>query len=209
MAVYNRGIPGKAPPFLFIHIYRTGGTSLRSMLVSRHWGRQSREIHGSHPLARDVKNHMAKAEFDQAFKFSFIRNPFDWLVSIYSYIRQVPSHPDHATVTPMEFPEFVRWWCHDMMKRDYIYGTNGCTTLTGFLTDTDGSCLVDYIGRMERFDTDAAEVAERIGFGPDFQVPHLNKARRSSTYRSRYDATAHEIAEEAFAEDLLRFNYQF
>ena len=39
-------------------------------------------------------------------KFSFVRNPFDWVVSLYEFIRTNETHENYNEVKDMDFEEF-------------------------------------------------------------------------------------------------------
>src|SRR5258707_7699115 len=74
---------------IFIHIPKTAGTSLSQALFGRH----SRHI----PYIEYEKGNPRK--FRQYFKFTFVRNPWDRLVSTYFFLKQgglAPADPRWA-----------------------------------------------------------------------------------------------------------------
>jgi len=71
--------------FLFIHIQKTAGSSLARLLKSH--APDTRPFLGQHDHALMAKKHLA-SEWDEYYKFAFVRNPWDRLVSWYEMIRQ-------------------------------------------------------------------------------------------------------------------------
>lgn len=200
MAVAN-----KEKNYMFLHLYKCGGNSLRSML-------HGEEILGVHCHAYDLMRHcftQGLTEFwNSAYKFTFIRNPFDWQVSLYHYILRAESHIDHLFVkghTLLEYLEFQR----DVRMKITTHGANKYDTLTGFLTDKEGNMLVDHIYRYEDYDNEVKRLCDRIG-EPFTEVPKLNVSQnRDRNYRKYYDAKTRELVEDMFGEDLRNFGYSF
>ena len=73
--------------FLFIHIYKTGGSSIREALAPYCQEDFSKDRPGGeHLKGIDVKKIIGPEKYDRCFKFCFVRNPWDLLVSFYFYI---------------------------------------------------------------------------------------------------------------------------
>lgn len=85
---------------IFIHIPKTGGTSIENMiwqadekveknlcmgLVSRYHNKYQTGGLQQHLLASQVKQEGGDIFFNSAFKFSMVRNPFDRILSQYHY----------------------------------------------------------------------------------------------------------------------------
>jgi len=99
---------------IFIHIYKTGGESVRRAM--RCLG-ESQEIGGKHATADDIKN---DPRYENAYKFTVVRNPYEWLVSLWSFIcfgssiiNKPSGHPLNA-IAPKDFPKFVDFWVEYM-----------------------------------------------------------------------------------------------
>ena len=79
--------------FIFIHIPKTGGTSIAEPdyeggngALAGYLGEQDYAQAG-HIRAVGLKQRIG-ASWDQYFKFAFVRNPWDRLVSLYHYFLQ-------------------------------------------------------------------------------------------------------------------------
>ena len=209
--------------FLFVHIAKTGGTSVRAALERLRWRDPwyypmflcSRLSHLSgHRIATKLPRHakviaaqelLPKDYFDALFKFAFVRNPWDLQVSSFHHIRRERPHylGGHET-----FDAFLRWKLDP--ERPYQYHLDTSITLqSDYLIDLHGQVLVDFIGRYERLHEDFATACDHIGIAPP-ALPHAREARdRKRDYRSYYnDETAGLIARH-FARDIEMLGYQF
>ena len=99
------------------------------------------EIHGVHSNLADVKRHLYKNNmsqfYDDAFKFSIVRNPYTHLVSLYRYIRRAKKHQYHKRVMSMNFWQYLNWYTLDMIPTEMPYGTNKYQFMHQFMTQLD------------------------------------------------------------------------
>ena len=75
-----------------------------------------------------------------------------------------------------------------------------------WITDKDGTVLVDFIGRFENLQQDFNTVCLQIG--KRVILPHRNKSKRSD-YRTYYHDASIEIIGQWFKDDIEPFGYAF
>ena len=208
--------------FLFVHIAKTGGTSVRSALQRLRWrdpmylpqficSRLSHwtghRIGGKFPRhARIIaaKEMLPEAFFNRLFKFAFVRNPWDLQVSSYHHIRR---ERPHLMAGIEDFPGFIRWKLDP--ERPYQFHVDTSIQLQwDYLRDLNGDPLVDFVGRYENLEADFAEVCRRIGT-PGLRLPHRRKATDRADYRSYYDAETTEAVARYFQKDIEAGGYTF
>jgi len=208
--------------FLFVHIAKTGGTSIRASLNGLRWRDPmylpqflcSRLSHlTGHRIACKLPRHakiVAAKEmlpaplFDRLFKFAFVRNPWDLQVSSYHHIRrEVPEIMQSIE----DFPQFIRWKLDP--ERPYQYHVDTSIELqSDYLIDLHGTVIADFLGRYERLQEDFDEVCRRIGI-PRRQLPEKRKARDRGAYREYYDDDTAERVARHFRRDIEEFGYRF
>ena len=202
--------------FIFVHIYKVAGTSIRATLkpysydpdvflpvrllrmlgvhnLARH--HRLHRLRG-HATAREIKEALSPKIFDRFYKFAFVRNPWDWQVSLYHFALKDPSHRQHELFKTFEsYEKYIEWRvAEDLhLQKDFV-------------TDENGELMVDFIGRYETLDRDFKEVCERVGV--EYQLPHLNKTPRKN-YDHYYTPRAAALVAEAFKEDIELFGYDF
>jgi hypothetical protein len=199
--------------FIFIHIYKTGGISVRAALEPYAelpnwplWQRLRLRLRlpvcrrppdvGWHAQAVDVQAALSPDMFQDYFKFAFVRNPWDWQVSLYHYILQYPEHGDHARVSQMDGLEDFLFWRirhNRQLQKDFV-------------ADESGRILVDFVGRFENMKADFASVCARIGIRAGLR--HLNPSRHGD-YRKYYTPRSRRLVEEYWADDIKLFGYRF
>lgn len=205
--------------FIFVHIYKVAGTSINDALnryeewnrlknMSRFFWRftflranKLREALGfknvypflDHVWAKDVKPLVP--DFDDYFKFCFVRNPWDWQVSLYHFGNQRWYNHDNKTLTKMSFDQYVDWRCNGLIRLQ-----------KDFICDDDGTCLVDFIGKLETIEADFAHICERIGIRNT--LSHLNRSDHKD-YRSYYNERTKAMIARTFRDDIEMFGYSF
>lgn len=209
--------------FLFVHIAKTGGTSVRAALERLRWQDPwyyamflcSRLSHLSgHRIATKLPRHakvvaakelLPREYFDALFKFAFVRNPWDLQVSSFHHIRRERPHylGGHET-----FEAFLRWKLDPERPYQYHVDTS-ITRQTDYLIDLDGRIVVDFIGRYEQLHQDFATACGRIGI-PAPALPHARQAKdRKHDYRSYYSDETAELIARHFARDIQLLDYRF
>lgn len=194
--------------FIFIHIYKCAGMSLRKAISDNI---SSIEINQSHSTAKEMKEYCytngGQFFWDTAFKFSFVRNPFDWVVSLYEFIRGNPNHANYEEIKDMDFKQFCQWNV-DCINNKKINPNGSFNTLTSFICDDDGKLLVDFVGRFENIEEDFKIICNRLKI-PEIEIQKINPSNREPDYRKYYDEESKAIISEGFYMDLVNFNYTF
>lgn len=205
------------PAFLFIHIDKAAGTSIQRALQSfaeqRADNRLRRRLTWLGPLNRlgglyrsvefpehvtaaTVKNCLPAGLYAGLFKFAFVRNPWDRLVSRYSYLLRNTGHPRHRMVKAMNgLDEYVDW---EIRRGKMFQHTYVC--------DAGGKSIVDFVGYFERLNEDFAKVCARLGVKAE--LPQANKSSHKD-YRSYYTPALREKVAQYFQQDIERFGYDF
>jgi hypothetical protein len=160
-----------------------------------------------------------ESKYRDYFKFAFVRNPWDRLVSCYSQklldVRK-DSMGQKSNLSPsirgielyygMPFNEFVQAVHVIPDEKANIHFRSQCATVC----DEDGGIMADFVGRFETLGEDFSYVAQRIGV-PEIQLPHLlrSKNRGGRSYSEFYDDRLAELVHDRYAEDVERFDYSF
>ena len=67
---------------IFVHITRTGGTSIEVALAGQDWWQISPQT--KHLSARQIRIQVGEEKWSDYFKFSIVRNPWDRVVSMFA-----------------------------------------------------------------------------------------------------------------------------
>lgn len=193
---------------VFVQVPKTASTSIR-MLVGHprhpHLNIQQLKMQFVQRTLRDMAASSDKApeaaekEFDAYFKFGFVRNPWDRVVSLYERKEGIQLRER------MSFDEFVRWikfssdtCIHPALHRNQL----------DWFKDEKGRVIVDYIGRFENLEQDWLHISSKTGLPKVLPHQKRNGIDRKN-YRSYYDQAAQQIIGETFGEDIEYFGYQF
>jgi hypothetical protein len=225
-----------------VHIPKVAGTSVKSIFESESaesLGRGEMPFKPNddkfdppppHLRATDHLKYglVTASEFNSYFKFAFVRNPWERMVSEYLF-RGHPLRFDFKTFLFEHLPK-PAWsdeYCHIIPQYDFVH-------------DEEGHLIVDFIGHFETLSEDFATVRDRIGL-PVRAMPHLNRhtshltyadrntlqrtfellrrlrnhvsrRRRRNTYRNYreyYDAESREFVGELYQKDVTAFGYSF
>ncbi len=208
--------------FLFVHIAKTGGTSIRAALRWYRWkdpyripqflcSRISSLSH--HRLGCKIPRHakaiaayemLPRDLFNELFKFAFVRNPWDLQVSSYHHIQR---ERPHLLKRIEDFEAFLRWKLDPARPYQYIIDTS-IELQSEYLIDLNGNIIVDFIGRYERLEEDFQEACARIGIKAP-KLPHRRQAKDRTAYQKYYTDETTELIARHFSRDIKMFDYTF
>jgi hypothetical protein len=159
--------------FIFIHIQKTAGTSISSALnpfceesypSMKHWS------------AVKINKKFGSDIWNEYFKFTFIRNPYERLLSWYNMIDKSRGNPN-----PNPFHSCIQKNIHSfsnfIMEDKNFMDINELPQqrIAQFQKISEnGRVIVDFIGRYENIDEDFSYIFKKINI-PEAVLPHINK----------------------------------
>lgn len=166
---------------IFVHIPKVAGQSIETIFLKdlglgwedRHellLRIKKKGEEGPHRLAhlraKDyVAMHYINAErFETYFKFSFVRNPYNRVLSLYNYL----GYNRIISVT-----KFIDKVLSRSVKGNHFF----FQSQYDYLYDNHGKLLVDYVGKLEDISKDIEYVLDRTGLH-GVSLPHVNKSEK-------------------------------
>jgi len=206
--------------YVFVHIPKTGGTSLALALEARAMrddmmlgdtpkalkrrkklkGAEARGRLWKHSTLADIEGLLSAKEMHQMLCFTLVRNPWDRMVSYYHWLKtQSFEHPTVAAAKALGFAEFLR--------APVVMGPMKAHPYSSYLRGSDGYVRDALYIRLEQFEQDAQPLFEHLGF--EISLPRENQSARAEDYRSYYTAEDMCVVAEACSEDIEMFGYRF
>ncbi len=173
------------------------------------WHGRAPLCEGKHLFARDVQDSLDSAVWRSYFKFAWVRNPFDRLVSWYHMIQQLNQDYrlwKYARSESSDFDSFVRN-CTAVVYESPFERKSFCFNQIDYITDERGRTIVDFVGRFESLEEDFARLCELAGL-PKLRLGKYNSSKHGN-YRSYYTDETREVVCTRYQRDLEAFNYAF
>lgn len=221
--------------FIFIHIGKTGGTSIEKVLC-KHLGIDfdltiKNPKNGNwwkHAWSSGMRSHVGKDIWNDYFTFGFVRNPYDMLLSLYSMYTQYPEYIDpinhnnlyHPWNQFEDFEDLVmsmgegvhepdNKWKKQLKKLgapNTMRVWNSLKNLQSkYLCDEQDDIIVDYVGKFENLQNDFNHCCDRIGIEQLDLIKH--GATRHRSFKDIYTPAMREIVKAHSGKDIERFNY--
>lgn len=183
---------------IFIHVPKCAGSSICDALYGgeKIGHRPASWYHTQYP-----------EQYRDFFTFSFTRNPWDRLVSAWTYLRaQTNSHQDSDWAEALgryrSFDDFVINWVHaGNIERKIHFCPQHL-----YLLDNFGTMSLDYVGKVEDFQKGFDFVAAQLGLSVDLK--RVNQSRNDD-YRSYYNDKTIAHVEAVYQRDIQLFGYEF
>jgi len=146
--------------------------------------------------------------FQSYFKFTFVRNPWDRLVSAYHFLKRGGMNDADLEFAKVElkpynsFDAFVRGW----LNEDNIWKRHHFRPQFFYLEDLHRRVHLDFIGRFENLRNDFLYVADKLKISAD--LPRSNMSTHLE-FRSLYSDETRAIVSRVYAQDIKQLQYTF
>jgi hypothetical protein len=172
---------------IFIHIPKTGGTSVEAVMTGHDWWR-----HGEHPKHSGVRALLGKRYavdlWNSYFKFTIIRNPWDRLWSYWQFAK-------NTTGVQLPFKQFIQ-------------SGNLPRQQCSLLHDHDLRVRFDSILKFEEFPDNFAAMYESQWGKQLNKIPHKNPTA-SKNYFHHYDEETAGLVADRYMDDIDLGDYTF
>jgi len=188
------------PKFIFVAVPKTGTGSVEEALQEFSSPNQEQAFN-KHVTCRQLIKRLPAEQWECAFKFAFVRNPYDWMYSWYRYRQRDelsdPNHKFHDRYTGnTSFNEFVQTF---HTKEIMLEQSN-------FVSGPDGKLVMDFVGRYETMQQDFDQVCDRLGITRR-NLPWVNASKPASSEREPLDRASLDILNKYFNPDFKLFGY--
>ena len=187
-----------------MHVNKTGGTSVETALG----GSKPRPFHPEkHMDAASMVELYGDATWEEYFTFTFVRNPWDRMLSLFLWRQRVNFIPKDLT-----FKNFIMNWNQWKMHRGNRY-ENISTDTKKRLTCMpqadwfDDKLEFNFIGRFENLQQDFDKVCDNINFKLK-KLPHKYKTNHAH-YSLYYDKDTRSEVGQIWGKDAELFKYNF
>ncbi len=206
---------------IYFYIPKVACTSLRTVFL------QLLGISPSAPTNRHISlrnleypsetNDKINSNFHHYFKFCFVRNPWDRLVSCYLNKILSKSRTDYyfkngiprtffkygeAFHSEMPFEEFVDAICN-IPDED---SNNHFKSQHKFVSDSNGEPLVDFIGKFEKMEEDFSHICRKLNI-KKIELPRIRINRNRKPYQYYYNKETIEKVRKRYSKDIEMFGY--
>jgi len=205
--------------FIFFHVPKAAGTSVTKALNKSLTGdvlmnennkglksflSKKGKLWPNHATCGEVRSYLSNERYNKYFKFCFVRNPWDRLVSLYHYTvqKEAKIYADKG----LKLPQFSQ----DIMDADsfenWITSEKFGTAQYYFLSNNN-QLLVDFVGRSESLQADFSYVCGLVGI-PNIILPKENVSKHKK-YQQYYNNETRQIVAERYKKDIELFGYTY
>lgn len=158
-----------------------------------------------------------EGEYKNYFKFAFVRNPYDRIISLYfDKIKNIGADDFEAGIflgflkyhkfyEGISFKEFVKA-IHSIPEKE---ADPHFRSQYALLTDKEGNLILDFIGKFENLEKDYKKICKKIGVNTPPTLSHKKESKREKKYRGYYDEETKKLVRERYKKDLEMFGYEF
>lgn len=204
---------------IFIHIPKTGGTSIENVL------RQDKSKGSDHRLLHEYSNYSG---FNSYFKFAIVRNTYDRIWSIYNYYSSGGNQQKNQTLTDyyyhyknriFNFPFYTDLEIREKMPRTFqefcerylkhakpFFRKHVIQSQLDYIS-INGNVKVDFAGKFDCLENDFSKVAKQLGVQEN--LPHLRKSLSKGHYSEFYNEETRQIVENYYQDEINYFRFKF
>ncbi len=170
---------------IFIHIPRTGGTSIETSLGLK----MENEL--KHKSALEIRQRVREEKWTNSFVFSFVRNPWDRMISLYHQ----PYFRNKTDICNKGLMDFIQNYQPTQWEKKFYFQ----------YLNTPG---IDMVGRFENRKEDLLKITQQTGVKIDATI-HDRETVRDLDYRTYYNDETRQLVYEMYFDDIKKYGYKF
>lgn len=188
-------VVSKEKRVLYFHIAKTGGSSIVHSL--REQGFDDGVLSDKWlPFNAKMDYFTEVAEnWNSFYKFTFVRNKYDLLVSLFHY------NKDHSKRVGRRFDRFITEYVVPS-KDEYDYWIDQY-----YLTHEKDKPIFDFIGRFENYDEDWQKVCKRIGISNVTRRDNVGSYDHSIPFGDYYTGDLAQMVYDKFKKEIDHFGF--
>jgi hypothetical protein len=189
---------------IFIHIPKAAGTSILKAIGD---GKVQRD-HASY--SDYMKSDPVK--FENYFKFTFTRNPWDRIASAYFYLKKGGNNSEAdlalSELFNSKYSSFERFVL-DYLDEDKLSIVTMFRTQSSFICDAQGRSMMDYTGKFENIAEDYEKIASQLSI-PN-KLEEINVINTQKKHYSGYYSNTEMInkIKKLYKNDCEEFGYKY
>jgi len=166
---------------IFVHIPKVAGQSIETLFLEDlglNWDtrqalllrKKKSDEPGPHRLAHlKAKDYVGlgyleASKYEEYFSFSFVRNPYSRVMSLYNYL-------GYSRI--ISFSAFINSVLSKKVREDHFF----FRPQYDYLYCDNGKLWVDFVGKLEHISEDIEYVMEKVGLEGK-NLPHINKSEK-------------------------------
>lgn len=179
---------------IIIHIPKNGGTSIEKAIG----------MSGPRHLIGVNEKQRHNRVWDNYYVFTFVRNPWDRMVSVYHYYQQNTER--HNALIRKSIPNNFKKFILKFNQKDKDWYKPFLIPQYDWIHNDKDECLVDFVGRFENYMVDVQKIFSHLKIRPE-----LYQYRKSNheEYKKYYDIETFNIVRVLFEKDIEYFKYEF
>lgn len=212
---------------IFIHIPRTGGSTIEKLLdmenldekgfsnihdEKRLFGRiqdgtedNYLSTHLQHLTAHEIKQRVGEEIWNNYFKFTIVRNPWDRIISIYKYgdgsLKNKLKTVTEKKYKKIGFNEFL-----DKIQEIELRNIHLLPQYN--FINYNNKLMLDYIGYFENYNQVIQEIFKILDLNLK-EIPKSRKSNRLNFYPFYYTPNRFKKIKRMYKEDIVKLNYSF
>jgi hypothetical protein len=184
--------------YIFIHLIKTAGTSVGNAL----------DLESKlHLPAKEIIRRVGRDKWETCYKFAFVRNPWDKVVSQYKY--NIKMNHSKMKDCPISFEKWLYSSLGD--KKDIAYydrPLHFASQLDWILDDRE-EVSVNHIGKFENLVEDFNIIRKELGIIKHLPFLNSSKALGNKPYQDYYTNEMAQLVAEKCKKDIDYFGYSF
>lgn len=202
--------------FLYLSVSKAGNTSIKASIYAMPEMDDYRKVHDA-VHEQECRAHIDRLpEFADYYKFTFVRNPFDRLVSCYENKLHTDKASVGVTIKELIYDRYLMGylgkdkgfnnWAQRVCRVPDKYADRHFISQSFGMLDENGELITDFVGKFENFAADFEVMRQKFDLAP---LPHYNKTKKEKkSWMDYYDLKTAQKVYERYKTDIRVFGYQ-